>query len=396
MRLHAALILAALAACRATPPAVPEPVSTGIPPASPASLGFDSTILDSVTWYLATQVDSAFPGATVAVGRHGRLALVAAVGHYSTTDRRPVTPQTLYDLASLTKVVGWTTACMQLVDEGRLDLDAPVSRYVPEFRGPQKDQVKIRNLLTHTAGFPPDLPLWQDARSREAAFALADTAPLATPPGKEYVYSDVSAIVGEQVVEHITGERLDRYLAAHVFGPLGMVATRYLPPPSWKPMIAPTEVDTILRHRLIWGTVHDESADRLGGVSGNAGLFSNVLDLSRFATMLLDGGAWDSLTIVHAETVAEFTRRQDLPPGSSRALGWDTPSAPSSSGTRMTDRAFGHTGFTGTSIWIDPGRDLFIILLTNRVNPTRANLRIAKVRPRVADLVAQALTHPEL
>ena len=392
-RLALSVALAAAAACR--PPAVPEPVSIGIPAASPASLGFDSALLDSVTIYLRTQVDSAFPGATVAIGRHGRMALVAAVGHYSTTDRRPVTTATLYDLASLTKVVGWTTACMQLVDQGRLDLDAPVSRYVPEFRGPQKDQVKIRNLLTHTAGFPPDLPLWQDTKTREQAFALADTAPLANPPGQTYVYSDVSAIIGEQVIERITGERLDQYLAAHVFGPLGMVATRYLPPASWKPMIAPTEIDTIMRHRLIWGTVHDESADRLGGVSGNAGLFSNALDLSRFAAMLLAGGAWDSLTLIHAETIAEFTRRQDLPPGSSRALGWDTPSQPSSGGTKMTDRAFGHTGFTGTSIWIDPGRDLFVILLTNRVNPTRANLRIAKVRPRVADLVAQALTHPE-
>jgi CubicO group peptidase (beta-lactamase class C family) len=346
-----------------------------------------------VTWYLRTQVDSAFPGATVAIGRHGRMALVAAVGHYSTTDHRPVTPRTMYDLASLTKVVGWTTACMQLADRGLLDLDAPVSRYVAEFRW---RNVTIRDLLTHTAGFPPDLPLWQDTKTREQAFALADTAPLANPPGKSYVYSDVSAIIGEQVVERITGQRLDQYLAAHVFGPLGMAATRYLPPDSWRALIAPTEVDTILRHRLIWGTVHDESADRLGGVSGNAGLFSNALDLSRFATMLLDGGAWDTLTIVHAETVAEFTRRQDFPPGSSRALGWDTPSQPSSAGTRMSDRAFGHTGFTGTSIWIDPGRDLFVILLTNRVNPTRANLKIAKVRPRVADLVAQALTHPEL
>jgi len=392
----AALAAALLAACHGAPPSPPPPVSTGIPAAAPAALGFDSVALDSVVTYLRTQVDSAFPGATVAVGRHGRMALLAAVGHYAAGDPRPVTPQTLYDLASLTKVVGWTTACMQLVDRGLLDLDAPVSRYVPEFRGPMKDRVTIRNLLTHTAGFPPDLPLWQDTKDRDQAFALADTAPLARPPGETYVYSDVSAIVGEQVVERITGERLDRYLAAHVFGPLGMTATRYLPPPSWRPLIAPTEVDTILRHKLLWGEVHDESADRLGGVSGNAGLFSNAPDLSRFAAMLLAGGAWDSLTIVHAETVAEFTRRQDLPPGSSRALGWDTPSEPSSSGTRMTDAAFGHTGFTGTSMWIDPGRDLFVILLTNRVNPTRANQRIARVRPHVADLVARALTHPEL
>jgi len=389
----AALILAA---CRSVPPGPPAPVSTGIPQGSPAALGFDSVALDSVVTYLRTQVDSAFPGATVAIGRHGRMALVAAVGHYAVSDPRPVTPQTLYDLASLTKVVGWTTACMQLVDRGRLDLDAPVSRYVPEFRGPRKDRVTIRNLLTHTAGFPPDLPIWQDTRNRDEAFALADTAALVNPPGQTYVYSDVSAIIGEQVVERITGQRLDQYLAAHVFGPLGMVATRYLPPAGWRAMIAPTEVDTILRHRLLWGEVHDESADRLGGVSGNAGLFSNALDLSRFAVMLLAGGAWDSLTVVHAETVTEFTRRQNLPPGSSRALGWDTPSEPSSAGTRMSDAAFGHTGFTGTSIWIDPGRDLFVILLSNRVNPTRANLRIARVRPHVADLVAAALTHPEL
>src|SRR5690242_7455697 len=205
MRLYAALIFAGAVACRA--PAVPEPVSTGIPAASPASLGFDSARLDSVVVYLRSQVDSAFPGATVAIGRHGRMALVAAVGHYSTTDPRPVTTATLYDLASLTKVVGWTTACMQLVDQGRLDLNAPVSWYVPEFRGPQKDQVRIRNLLTHTAGFPPDLPLWQDTRTGEQAFPLPDTALLVNPPGTTYVYADVRALMGEQEGERIAWGR---------------------------------------------------------------------------------------------------------------------------------------------------------------------------------------------
>jgi CubicO group peptidase (beta-lactamase class C family) len=215
-------------------------------------------------------------------------------------------------------------------------------------------------------------------------------------PGEKFVYSDVSAIVGMQVVEHITGEPIDRYLAEHLFGPLGMPATRYLPPRSWRADLAPTEVDTFFRHRLLIGEVHDESAARLGGVSGNAGLFSNALDLSRFAAMLLAGGTWDTLTLIHAETVDAFTRRQDIPPGSSRALGWDTPSPPSSGGTHLSARAFGHTGYTGTSMWLDPQEDLFIILLTNRVNPTRNNTRILRVRPRVADLVTTALLHPEL
>jgi len=201
-----------------------------------------------------------------------------------------------------------------------------------------------------------------------------------------------------QVVERLAGEPLDRFLARRVFGPLAMPSTRFLPPAGWRDRIAPTENDTVFRHRLLVGEVHDESAARLGGVSGNAGLFSNALDLSRFAALLLNGGAWDTLQLIRAETIAEFTRRQDGVPGSTRALGWDTPSDSgySSAGTRLSRRAFGHTGFTGTSIWLDPERDLFIILLTNRVNPTRANAMILHVRSQVADLVVDALTHPEL
>jgi len=182
-----------------------------------------------------------------------------------------------------------------------------------------------------------------------------------------------------------------------------MTSTRYLPPPSWRNRIAPTEVDTMFRHRLLIGEVHDESAARLGGVSGNAGLFSDAPDLAAFATWLLaarEGKAGDrssrygGTVPLRAATVLEFLRRQELPPGSSRALGWDTPSQPSSGGTRMSERAFGHTGYTGTSIWLDPEKDLFVILLSNRVHPTRANLKILQVRPRVADLAVDALVDP--
>jgi len=390
-------LVGSLAACGRTGP--PLPVSAGIPRAPAAALGFDSTKLAAVIDYVRSEVDSgAFPGAVVAVGRHGRLALLAPVGHYGVDDSRPVEPGTLYDLASLTKVVGLTTACMLLVDREALALDAPVARYVPAFRGAMKDRVTIRQLLTHSAGLAADLPLYAETATRQAALAAVDSATLVAPPGTSYRYSDLSAIALMQAVERVTGEPFDRFLATRVFGPLGMPATRFLPPASWRDRIAPTEHDTVFRHRWLRGEVHDESAARLGGVSGNAGLFSNALDLSRFAALLLNGGAWDTLQLIHAETIEEFTRRQNLPPGSTRALGWDTPadSGYSSAGAKLSRRAFGHTGFTGTSIWMDPDHDLFVILLSNRVHPTRANTAILHVRARVADLVADALTHPEL
>ncbi len=343
----------------------------------PSSLGFDSTRLAAVATYLRAEVDSgAFPGAVLAVGRHGRLALLAPVGQYGVDDPRPVEAGTLYDLASLTKVVGLTTACMLLADAGKLDLDAAVARYIPEFRGIMKDHVTVRHLLTHSAGLVADLPLYDSTATRAAALGAVDTTTLLAPPGTSYRYSDLSAIVLMQAVS----------------------ATRFLPPASWRDRIAPTEHDTVFRHRWLRGEVHDESAARLGGVSGNAGLFSNALDLSRFAAMLLNGGAWDTLQLIRAETVAEFTRRQGLPAGSTRALGWDTPadSGYSSAGAKLSRRSFGHTGYTGTSMWMDPERDLFIVLLTNRVHPTRANTAILRVRAYVSDLVADALTRPEL
>ncbi|MGH7700934.1 MAG: serine hydrolase domain-containing protein, partial [Gemmatimonadales bacterium] len=359
-------------------------------------LGFDAARLDSIVSYLRSEVDSgAFPGAVVGIGRHGRLALLAAVGHYGIGDARPVTPETVYDLASLTKVVGLTTAVMLLVSEGKLELDAPVQRYVPAFRGEGKPRVTLRHLLTHASGLPPWRPLYTEATTRATAIALTDTTPLVTVPGRATAYSDLGAIVLTQAVETVTGERIDGFLARRLFEPLGMAATRYLPPPDWRDRIAPTERSqdgTIIR-----GTVHDENTWKLGGVSGHAGLFSTAPDLARFAAWLLDrwhGRGGVTTPVLPAELVREFTRPQHVVPGSSRALGWDTPSENSSAGPRLSSSAFGHTGFTGTSIWLDPARDLFVILLTNRVHPTRENTRIFGVRRRVADLAADALVRP--
>ena len=398
----AALLLAACPGQTGRPHPVSDlPVSAGLPTASPPALGFDNAGLAVAVSYLRAVVDSgAFPGAVLAVGRHGRLALLAPVGRYAVGEKDPVQPTTLYDLASLTKVVGLTTACMLLVDAGKLALDAPVQRYLPAFRGAGKERVTVRHLLTHSSGLPAWRPLYRETATRAQALALVDTTPLAWPPGEQLVYSDLGAIVLMQVVEAIAHEPIDLFLASRVFGPLGMSATRYVPPPSWWRMTAPTEEDTTFRHHMLRGEVNDANASRLDGISGHAGLFSNAGDLSRFAAMLLNGGAWDSLQLIHSETVAEFTRRQDLPPGSSRALGWDTPDEPrtasSSAGLRLSARAFGHTGHTGTSMWMDPDRDLFIILLTNRVNEPDDNMAIRRVRSRVADLIVEALMHAEL
>ena len=392
MRLaHAAVVLAGCAG-PARPPAPTPPLYT-----HPSN---------AVITYLQSEVDSAFPGAVLAAGMVGRPTLYVAVGHYGVDDPRPVDTTTVYDLASLTKVVGLTTVCMLLVQEGKLDLDAPVQRYVPAFRGSNKERVTIRHLLAHASGLPAWRPLYTEATTRATAFALVDTTPLVSEPGTTSVYSDLGAIVLTQAVEGITGQRLDALLATRVFGPLGMRDTRFLPPNEWKDRIAPTERSqdgTIIR-----GTVHDENAWRLGGVSGHAGLFSTAPDLVRFMEWLLEmwnapsalslppsGGrtAEGGRPTLPRELVRAWTARQNLPAGSSRGLGWDTPSGPNSSaGTKLGPLAFGHTGFTGTSIWIDPEKGLFIILLTNRVHPTRENARIGRVRSRVADLVFTALS----
>ncbi len=323
----------------------------------------------------------AFPGAVVAIGRRDTVLYLHAVGHLDYEHGRPVTTSTVYDLASLTKVVGLTTAMMQLVEEHRLVLDTPAVHYVPAFHD---RTITVRELLTHSSGLPAWKPFWQRVHSREEMFALVNAEPLEQPPGAKMVYSDLGAMVMTQIVERVTGERLDRYLKIHLFRPLRMPGTRYLPPASWRSRIAPTELDTTYRHRLVRGEVHDENAAAMGGISGHAGLFSTAPDLVKFAQFLLRGGP-------DSATVAMFTSVQ-RPGFSSRALGWDTPSEGSSAGTRLLPGAFGHTGFTGTSIWIDPAQDLFVILLTNRVHPTRENHQILDARRAVADTAVSIAT----
>lgn len=375
----AVLALSALA-CRRAPVGAPGPMSFSVA----------ATTADSLRSVLVRALaDSAFPGAVAVAGNHSGVLATVALGHLDWAPSATISDSTLWDLASLTKVIGLTSAIMQLTEAGLIDVDAPVQRYLPEWTGPNKDAVTVRHLLTHSSGLPAWRALYKEAGSPDEARVLALVTPLDTLPGVRMVYSDLGAILLGLIVERTGGEPLDVYLSRHVFSPIGMTDTQFRPPPALWPRVAPTEYDP-WRQRHVWGEVHDENAFALGGVSGHAGLFSSARDLSRLARMYLNGGVLDSVRLFRPETIARFTALQDSSL-SNRALGWEKPNGRNSAGHRMSASAFGHTGFTGTSIWIDPVADAFVILLTNRVNPTRDNSRIGPVRVETADAVMSVL-----
>ena len=336
--------------------------------------------------------DSVFPGAFAVIGTRERVLVERAAGHLDWAPSPAPNDSTLWDLASLTKVVALTTAMMQLCERGLVDLDAPVQRYLPAFQGPLKERVTVRHLLTHSSGLPGWRPLYLEGPTPDSILALVSATPLDTMPGAAMVYSDLGAILLGQIVVQLTGQPFDQYVAERIFEPLGMRDTRFRPPQELWDRVAPTEVDTAWRKRQVRGEVHDENAFALGGVSSHAGLFGSGRDMARFARMLLGGGELDGVKVVAPGTIAAFTALQDSTL-SHRALGWEKPNGRNSAGHRLSARAFGHTGFTGTSIWVDPGQDVFIVLLTNRVNPTRARTGIAQVRVDLADAVV-AMTSP--
>jgi CubicO group peptidase (beta-lactamase class C family) len=324
------------------------------------------------------------------IGTRDRVLVERAAGHLDWA-RSPVpNDSTLWDLASLTKVVALTTAMMQLWERGLVDLDAPVQHYLPAFTGPLKERVTVRQLLTHSSGLPGWRPLYLEGPTPDSILALVYATPLDTTPGVAMVYSDLGAILLGQIVVRLTGQRFDRYVTERIIGPLGMRDTRFRPPRELWDRVAPTEVDTAWRKRQVLGEVHDENAYALGGVSSHAGLFGSGRDMARFARMLLGGGELDGVRVAAPGTIALFTTLQDSAL-SNRALGWEKPNGRNSAGRRLSARAFGHTGFTGTSIWVDPELDLFIVLLTNRVNPTRARTGIFQVRADLADAMVAVL-----
>ncbi|HEU0055197.1 MAG TPA: serine hydrolase domain-containing protein, partial [Longimicrobium sp.] len=332
--------------------------------------------------------DHAASGIVIAVGRHGRLVHLRGYGHVDwAAGAAAVTDSTLFDLASVTKVVATTTSAMILEEEGRLSLDQRLAYYVPELTDSAKQAITVREVLTHRGGFEAFAPLYRTIRGREAYLREINARPLAYPTGARMVYSDWDLILTQAAIERITGETLDAFVARRVFAPLGMRDTGFRPDPSLRARIAATEVDSA--RGLIHGEVHDPNAWAMEGVAGHAGLFGSARDLAVFAQMLLNGGEYGGARIVRPETVARWTAAQG--PRSSRALGWDTPSGQSSAGHFFSPRSFGHTGYTGTSIWIDPERSLFIVLLTNRVNPTSQNQKHVALRRAVSDAVQRAV-----
>ena len=361
-------------------------------PAPAIAVGFDPELparLDSIVRIGLEQ--GAAPGAALAVGRYGRLVHLKGYGAIDYASGAPtVDATTIYDLASLTKVVATTTAAMILEEEGKLDLSRTVQSYLPEFAAPDKAAITVRMLLTHRGGLEAFAPLWKASHGRAEYLTQINARPLANPPGTKVVYSDWDFILMGMIVERITGTTLDAFTAARVFGPLGMSSTRFTPDTTDAALmqrITYTALDT-LRGQL-HGTVHDPNAWALGGVSGHAGLFSTARDLAVFVQMLLNGGTYAGVRILKPTTVARWTSGQDV--ASSRALGWDTPSAVSSAGRFFSPRSFGHTGYTGTSIWVDPERGLFVVFLMNRVNSRGEATRHVQLRRDVADAVQSAI-----
>ncbi|MEQ1689971.1 MAG: serine hydrolase domain-containing protein [Gemmatimonas sp.] len=349
----------------------------------------NATVLDSMNAVLRRALaDGAFPGAYAAVGTARGVIAEVGVGQLDVNDRTRPDAATVWDLASLTKVVGTTTAVMQLVQRGRIALDSPVVRYLPEWTARGTAAITVRHLLTHSAGLPAWRPLYKEATSADDAMRKVFATAPDTVPGVRFLYSDLGFILLGKLVERVSGESLAQYDVAHVFSPLQMRDTRYLPPANWISHIAPTEIDP-WRQRHLRGEVHDENASMLGGVSGHAGLFASGRDLTRFARMYLNFGALDGTRILDSATVVMLTRLQDSTV-SRRALGWETPTGGNSAGHRMSSSAFGHTGFTGGSLWMEPRQGIFVLLLTNRVNPTRENRKIASVRVDMADAVMGA------
>ncbi len=327
------------------------------------------------------------PGGVVIIGHNGEVVYRKAFGSRSLEPtREAMTTDTIFDLASLTKVIATTTAVMQLVDEGRVHIDDPVAVYLPDFAQNGKAQITVRDLMTHFSGLPPDLDLKEAWHGRDTAFKMAMQVQPANPPGTRFVYSDINFEVLGFIVQKVTGMPLNEYAAMHVFAPLDMTETAFLPPASWVPRIAPTQYDD--DGIMLRGVVHDPTARRMGGVAGHAGLFSTADDLAKFAQNLLN----DHPKVLTRAAIEEMTTPQQ--PGSTsilRGLGWDIDSPYSSPrGKLIPVGSFGHTGFTGTSVWMDLPSDTYIILLTNAVHPNGKGNVIA-LRRQLADAAVGAL-----
>ena len=357
----------------------------------PEDVGMSSERLARLNEVLEASItEEETPGAAVLVARRGRIVYRKSLGHRSRLPRREaMTLDTLFDVASLTKVMATAPSIMILVEEGKVSLTDPVSKYLPRFAQHGKDAINLLQLLTHYSGLRPDLDLDEPWEGYETAIELAFQEKPISPPGEQFIYSDINYIVLAEIVREVSGQTLNEFSAERIFSPLGMTKTRFLPPPQIRDQIAPTDFRD---GQLLRGVVHDPSTARMGGVAGHAGVFSTVEDTAIFAQMILNGGRYNGVRILAPLSVMQMTTPQS-PVGATdwRGLGFDirTPySGPR--GDLFPVGSFGHTGFTGTSLWIDPFSEVFVILFTNRVHPDGEG-SVITLRKRVASVVAASV-----
>jgi CubicO group peptidase (beta-lactamase class C family) len=331
----------------------------------------------------------AFPGAVLAVTLGNELVALRAFGGFTyDPGARRVVEHTVWDLASLTKPIATTSMAMLLFERGQLTLDQPVVELLPGFASAdsRRQEVTVRMLLEHSSGLPAHRKLYLENDGRDAMLSAALRVPLEAAPGARAEYSDIGFILLGALLEGIAGETIDRFCLSEVFEKINL-QFRYQAEVDDKESVPPSVMDSLYRGRVIQGEVNDENASAMGGVAGHAGLFGDALSVARFAQMILQGGA----PLFRPETVSLFTTRALTPKGTSRAMGWDTPSAPSQSGTRFSPRSFGHLGYTGTSLWCDPERQLSVTLLTNRTWPDASNQAIKQVRPTLHDAIVECV-----
>ncbi|HRN26036.1 MAG: serine hydrolase [Ignavibacteriaceae bacterium] len=336
-------------------------------------------------------VDEAFPGAVVLVWKDGKIFFEKSFGNFTYDKKSPeVNINTIYDLASVTKVVATTTAAMICCDRKLFSLDDKVVKYIPEFGVNGKENITIKNLMLHNSGLVAWQKFYERNLTTDEVLKEIYGAELEYKTGEKMVYSDLGIITLGKIIEKVTGKSLDVFCKDEIFVPLKMNSTFYNPADSLKKFCAPTELDNYWRNRQLQGEVHDETSAMLNGVAGHAGLFSTANDISKLMAVLMNEGKLNDKQFIQQSTIEYFTKRYS--DESSRAIGWDTKSETgSSAGNYFSANSFGHTGYTGTSIWADPGRNLFVVFLTNRVYPTRENGKLGKMRPELHNTIIKCL-----
>jgi CubicO group peptidase (beta-lactamase class C family) len=399
------LVLTGLALHSGTPACPAENPRRGLTQAAPETVGLLGTHLKYIDDAVAASIEAGeTPGAVVLVARHGQIAYLKAFGNRSVQPRtEPMTADTIFDMSSLTKVMATLPSVMLLVENGSLRIDDRVKRYLPNFTGGGKDAITVRQLLTHYSGLPPDFDLSKPWSGRAAALEELWQVKTESDPGKEFVYSDLNFVVLAEIVRAISGQTLDVFAQNQIFVPLGMKETLFHPPANLIPRIAPTETRrntlqylrgqyTESLDKILRGEVHDPTAWKMGGVAGHAGLFSTAQDVAIYAQMLLSGGAWQGTRLLSPMSVEAMTDSQS-PPGSPqvRGFGWDIDSKYSAPKGDLFQGGYGHTGFTGTSLWIHPPTGIFVVILTNRVHPDGGK-DLNHLRAVIANIVAAAIS----